>query len=383
MSVQNNHHERGVVLMTALLFAMTILAFSASVITSGVATANQTRYLIAKQRALSAAESGAYQVLARLNGPQRSKILAAGKFEGAIEGDEDSTRRVRYLVTLGSGAADGADNDLDGTIDEDDEADILEVVSTGYADNLTRTIRATMLARHRSPTLPGSVYIANPLGDFRFNGNSFLISGRDVDLNGNETGELVPGIGVAGSADLILDALSGTQLDNVIGLGGTGSVSQVAPVDLAPFIDDGVRSANVVLNGDGNHRPAAEGDWGTIDNPTIVFGRGNIHISGGAAGAGLLIVDGNLKVTGSFEWRGIVIVRGDVEFSGGGNTKRVVGGVIVERDVTNVSFGGDLTTSGTIDLLYSEATISRTSAVFASYSILNWREGPTPEGATP
>ena len=94
--------ERGVILMTAVLFAMTILAFSASVITSGVAASNQKRYLIAKQRALGAAESGVYHLLAGLNGPLRVSLLAAGKLEATLQGKAGSKRALRYSITFKS-----------------------------------------------------------------------------------------------------------------------------------------------------------------------------------------------------------------------------------------------------------------------------------------
>ena len=376
-------NERGVILMTSLLFAMTILAFSASVITSGVAASNQKRYLIAKQRALGAAESGVYHLLAGLNGTQRASLMSAGKLEATLEGNVESKRAIRYAVTFGSGAADGIDNDLDGTKDESDEADIVEVSSTGYADNLARTVRVTLIARHRQPSMPGAVYIADPTADFTFNGNSFFISGKDIDLTGTETGVLVPGVGVAGDTSGIEAEVADNQKDNIVGLGGIGSIHEVSSIDLRPLIDDGIRSANVIMeaDADGYTAPENPGDWGTLTTPTIVFGSGDFHIEGGAEGAGLLIVDGNLKISGNFLWQGLLIVRGSIEFTGGGDTKRVVGGVVVENNLGGGA--GDLITSGTIDLIYSEATLARASQVFAAFSIMNWREGPNPVEVSP
>ena len=369
----NRKEERGVVLITALLFAMTVLAYSASIITSGVASSNQKRYLIGKQRALSAAESGVYHVLAVLNGPGRGPLLEAGGLKGNVVGDADSKKRVHYITSVTSGAADGGDNDLDGSIDEEDEAEILEVQSTGHADTIVHTVRVTLIARHRTGSLPGAVYIENPLASFAFNGNRFLISGRDVDLNLNETGTLVPGIGIAGSPDQVLEALRSNQEDQVIGEGGDNSIREVTAVDMSRLIDDGIRSAGVVLE-PGDEGPESEGEWGTLATPQIVFGSGNYHFAGESSGVGLLIIDGDLKISGQFTWTGVVIVRGKLEFSGGGTTKRVIGGVIVQNGVSD----GDLTASGTIDVLYSEAAITRAQLAFAAYSILNWREGPNP-----
>jgi hypothetical protein len=94
-----------------------------------------------------------------------------------------------------------------------------------------------------------------------------------------------------------------------------------------------------------------------------------------------MIIDGDLQITGGFEWRGLVIVTGGVTFSGGGGGKRIMGGLVVDRDVIGgepTSNPSELTVSGTIDILYSLQTLAKISKAFATYSIVNWREGPNP-----
>lgn len=384
MRNQVTHHpprERGIVLMAALLFALVVMAFAVSVVTSGVAVNSQNRYLVAQQRAHDAAEAGVHHLITALNGPMGKAIVAAAQLEGTLQGDIGSGQRIRYRVTLAPAGADGADNDLDGAIDEPDEADMFEVTSTGFADRVARTVRVTLQAVYRTPESTAATYVADPMATLRFNGNSFLISGKDVDMDGNPTGVLVPGVGVNGEPAPFLAALSNNIKDNIVGLGGTASVYKVEGIDFKPLIEDAIRAANVRLSADSTVKPANPGDWGTLASPAILYGRGDIHISGGAEGAGILIVDGNLKITGGFEWRGLIIVRGTVNFSGGGGGKRLIGALVVEKDVLGEAdvTADDLTVSGTIDILYSLQTLARVSQAFASFTIVNWREGPNPE----
>ena len=159
------------------------------------------------------------------------------------------------------------------------------------------------------------------------------------------------------------------QDDNVVGLGGDMSVYTVNEIDFNQLIEDAVRSANVRLRPDAVNKPAQPGEWGTLETPAILFGSGDVKISGGGAGSGILVVDGNLTISGSFEWRGLVIARGQISFAGGGGTKRVTGGVVVERDVlsgtTEPSRSSissiDFSVNGTVDILFSKATLANSS----------------------
>jgi len=379
--------ERGSSLVVSLLFAMVVLAFATSVILSSVAVDGQRRHLVAAARAHDAAESGIHYLVAGLNGPDRLKILTEGTAFGVLQGSPDSAASLRYEVSIRPAGDDLADNDLDGLVDEEDEADMYEARSTGSIDNVTRTVRVTLLARYRTPGLAAATYIADPGADLDLAGNAFLISGRDVGLDGKETGMLVPGIGVAGDPGGIKSQIRSQQDDNVIGEGGNLSVYSVTEIDFNQLIEDAVRSANVRLDGDGGAITQTEsGSWGTVEQPAIVFGSGDIHISGGASGAGAMIVDGNLTISGKFEWNGLLIVRGKVSFAGGGCEKRVVGGVVVERALTGeTSLGGsgEMAIGGTVDLVFSNETLKAVSQIFASYTVINWREGPNAPEAAP
>jgi hypothetical protein len=376
--------ERGSALIASLLFVVVVLGLVSAILSSGIAVQRQTRYMVARQGAQEAAESGVHLALAKLGGPQAGVVLGGGLLEGVIRGSGE--RAPSYYVTLTPAGTDGADNDLDGVTDETDEHDMVEVASTGRYDGVMRTVRVTLLARYRTPEFPSATYIADPGADLTFNGNSFLISGVDVDLNGGATGMVVPGIGVNGPTNFLVEQISKKQTDNVVGQGGSPSVATVAEIDLRDLVEEGARAANVVLDpAGGTHQPASAGAWGTIGAPAIVYSPGSIHVSGGAAGAGYMIVNGDLTITGGFEWRGLIIVRGRVEFKGGGGGKRLTGAMVLQSDLfqqlpSEEANGGEgMNMSGTVDVLFSEQTLTRISTVFRSYSILNWREGPNPD----
>jgi hypothetical protein len=366
--------EHGSALIVAMMFTVIVAAYSASLLSSGMAVHNQSRALRSTMEAQQVAESGVHACVALLNGPGADDFMAAGSAEGRLQGDGE--RASRYVVQVSSGAADGVDNDADMEVDEADEVDLVEIVSTGTFDGVTKIVRCTLLERYRSPAIQSAAYISNAAAFVTFAGSSFQITGNDVDLSGESTGEQVVGIGVNGAPDQIIAALSDNQDDNVSGAGGDPSVMTVPELDMQNLIEEAARSNDIELAVDGNHTPSSEGEWGTISEPKILYAAGNIKISGGAGGAvgaGYLVVDGDCEISGGFEWRGVIIVRGKVSFKGGGGSKLLIGALIVEDDVEGDDSG--LLVNGTIDVIYSAETITSISTSFASYTILNWREG--------
>lgn len=371
----NPRTERGIALVAALLFALTLSAFVASIIGAGTAMHGQTRRLGATQMAQEAAESGVHYIVAKLGGTERAALLEAGRVQETLRGT--GKRALRFFATIEQAGNDGVDNDIDGNIDEADESDMLEVTSTGRYDGAARTVRVTLLARYETPSVPAATYFASPNAGATFNGNAFRISGFDIDLKGNPTGLVAPGIGVNGDPSYIQNQIKVQQEGNVIGSGGTPSVVQVSSIDMQELIEEGARSHNVALASGSAVKPENEGDWGTLETPAIVYGSGDVHISSGAVGSGLLIVNGSLTISGSFTWRGLLIVRGQVYLKGGGGTKQIFGSLVVEEGLVAEDPGG-LTGSGNVEVVLSKAMVKRMASAFASFTVLNWREGPVP-----
>lgn len=196
-----------------------------------------------------------------------------------------------------------------------------------------------------------------------FDGNSFVISGNDTNLDGTP-GACAPVLGI-GVADVVKEesverTLSRVQKNNVTGKRqiptnpGSGD-NTIAPDDsLTPSkIREFVSSVKPLVNfrpepGDYNSiGDACATDWsspncwGTRDRPKIIYVRGDafpgdsdLSIAGNSTGAGILIIeDGELSLGGNFRWEGPIVITGSnvgIRYRGGGH-QVVLGSVIVNE----------------------------------------------------
>ena len=70
---------------------------------------------------------------------------------------------------------------------------------------------------------------------------------------------------------------------------------------------------------------------------------GDVQLTAGATGNGILIVNGNLDIHGGLDFYGLIIVTGVVSFTGGGSNKvNIYGGIIAGQQsvVDNILGGG-------------------------------------------
>jgi hypothetical protein len=84
--------------------------------------------------------------------------------------------------------------------------------------------------------------------------------------------------------------------------------------------------------------PPVEPSPGSIDSVTEYI-PGSVHLTSGASGSGILIVDGDLAIDGGLNWYGLILVRGQVTFTGGagGSTTgnvNLYGSILAGEDVT-------------------------------------------------
>jgi hypothetical protein len=70
-------------------------------------------------------------------------------------------------------------------------------------------------------------------------------------------------------------------------------------------------------------------DLGTDANPKVTFVNGDLKLTGGITGAGLLVVTGNLELGGTLTWDGLVLAVGAGNLSTSGMNNGINGGVIV------------------------------------------------------
>lgn len=84
--------------------------------------------------------------------------------------------------------------------------------------------------------------------------------------------------------------------------------------------------------------PPVEPAPGSVNGVTEYI-PGSVHLTAGASGAGILIVDGDLTLDGGLNWYGLILVRGQVTFTGGaggannGNVN-LYGSILAGQDVT-------------------------------------------------
>lgn len=74
----------------------------------------------------------------------------------------------------------------------------------------------------------------------------------------------------------------------------------------------------------------------------VTYVPGNLQITAGSTGNGILIVDGNLDIHGGLQFYGLILVRGVVSFTGGGaNPTNIYGAVLAgQSSVVDTTLGG-------------------------------------------
>ncbi|MGH7161838.1 MAG: hypothetical protein ACREID_00025, partial [Planctomycetota bacterium] len=232
--------SRGIALVAALIFSTTILALAASMLVTGYAAEREKRAMVAAQHAQEAAESGVHMSIVQLNTRTTGLLTGGVNLLDALRGLGDAAKR--FVVDALPALDDGADNDLDGAVDEEDEADVIEVTSSGTYDRVTRTVRATLVPRFRIPRLKSVIYIGDIFATVGFSGNSYLISGQETTLLGGLLPGMGGGVGVAGDPTNIAGQISGKVLLNIV---GSPKVGQVERLDLQALVDEGARAASV------------------------------------------------------------------------------------------------------------------------------------------
>lgn len=131
--------------------------------------------------------------------------------------------------------------------------------------------------------------------------------------SGGTTGDRVENTALDSAAfvqygDMHLDDLK-AMAEKVYEVGG-GSISSIGPSSTNGVCDTAVKE-----------------NWGDPANPSgachtywpIIYAKGDLSVSGGGQGQGILIVDGNLSITGGFEFSGLVFIYGSLKASGTGN----------------------------------------------------------------
>ena len=421
MTDKRLHNQRGIAMVVVMLTLVLLTMLGMFFMTQTKVETQIAGYDQRATQALTHAEAGYAEVLARMNAdgdtanyigePAGTVSPGWGRYVVLASGNSAQDPRVNQT------ASDGLDNDADGFADEAGEhypevathqgenainypwANVHyklnganQVILFGDHDNDVSTppcpnvvhgwpiIVVTTLGEqtmaHRTveveavkvpfDVLNGAIYAEDDA--FKFNGTQFLVSGQDWDpytgtpIAGNPQ---VPGILTTERDDTIEGTLKGAQSDNVEGLGGAPAVARASvDLDREAMADAYAKLAEVNLEA-GNYSNESYGD---LDHYTVVYCAGEMHISGSLSGGGILIVDGDFVCSGSFTWYGLVLVLGDIDFTGGGNDIHIYGSVLANGDGDK-----EQTVSGNANLLYSSMALNKLTEL-KPYVVLNWRE---------
>lgn len=371
MTPIRNRGQQGSIIVPVLVVIVICGGLAGAVITTNFAANQEARSLLANERSFQLAEAGADWTIAevrRLGG----KLPAEPVQTVAAHSTGD------FVIRVVRGNTNGIDDDADGTVDNDEEESLVRILSTGRADGARRTLEVVLREAVEVPTFSGSIglNVDAPLLDLK--GNAFILDGREHFISGILDPDR-PGIaGITSPApeqDLI-DQIDPKNYDQILGKDLEPSVEQADAIDLNRLVEQAKNTAEYIL-APGTHSGLNLGTP-TKEGVTVAYCNGDLHLSGGTGGAGLLSVDGDLTISGSFEWVGIVFVRGRVRMVGGGGEKRVIGAMVAGEEVMSSVSTTEVTVTGTVDILYSTDAINLAIQRLSVLSLVSWQEVGNP-----
>jgi hypothetical protein len=175
--------------------------------------------------------------------------------------------------------------------------------------------------------------------------------GAEDDYNGKDnTSALVNGLPDVGVGQTTFTSSDAEALRNAL-MGGCDNCNTGMPQG----------SAGLPIN--------TNATYGTVADPIITYFDGNVQFTGGAKGAGVMIIDGNLDIASSFDFAGIILVGacgpcwGEVKGVGDAN---ILGALVVGNalDATAVF-------SGTASFWYSCQAIDLATEAIANLSVVD------------
>lgn len=294
-----------------------------------------------------------------------------------------------------------------------------------FGSNLKNSVVMVEAALKRVTTFdvksPFSVYgpSATPSSNNYFVGNSFIIDGYDhsdftlEELNrGNHRhdadDEAFPGISIlydnpdsgdgSATADTVYNGLSDRQYDNVSGVEGDyGANGPSIREDTQTIRESGSEDATNIFDAeymakfinrvsavadetyaDGTRLSGSDIVLGTREDPKIVVAEGDLALTGGGSGCGLLVVKGKLDYNGAFNWDGLILIVGDGELDIGGANKAILGGVYlanISRDADGNPYFGvpSFTLAGNSTFFFSGDSVKMAINLLPLQQV-GWRE---------
>jgi hypothetical protein len=257
-------------------------------------------------------------------------------------------------------------------------ANILRLVGAATNGEVTVTVERYMRRTPRQVPVAGAVYV-DPNVALDLRGNAFSIDGNDYNPD-NTAGPApaIPGLATlegdtpGDNQAALLAQIDPQQHDQILGLGGAPSMGEQAGVDLGQVFDAFAEVQTQSLPG-GTY---ATVNWGTWTDPEVQVTHvdGDLRLTDGGTGAGVLLVEGSLRITGQFTFYGAVIVKGDLILSGAGSNVHVYGTTMIGQTLTALD-EDEVSLTGNAKLYYSSATLVKIAqSLPPTYAFLYYTE---------
>ncbi|OGP50490.1 MAG: hypothetical protein A2Y79_06250 [Deltaproteobacteria bacterium RBG_13_43_22] len=214
---------------------------------------------------------------------------------------------------------------VDGVTSTTDTNSIVTLTSFGYGPDNSEAIIQTAIQRVPIPTLPGAITMPGP--DVSF-------AGGDSNSSTYNGGATHPAIAVNSSAGQtsVINGIPSNRRDNYTGGGlSTPSVQNTGfsdPWGNLPQLQTLYNNLSSLADFTSPTDPGFT--LGTTADPKVVVIDSNYSMTGGASGAGILLVTGDLTLSGNISYDGILLLIGKGKIiRDGGGTGLISGGIYV------------------------------------------------------
>lgn len=248
----------------------------------------------------------------------------------------------------------------------------LVITCIGKFNNVThKSIAFARRSPINMPVVNSALYVSANSLSIHLSGN-VTIDGNDTNIDGKPgPNPPLPGVAVDDPADSAYwrNEINKKVAGGITGLGGSPSIRTSPSINNWEALTQHYIAATDITLGSGTYTTGSV--FGTIASPKITYVTGNVHFSGNATGAGIMIVNGNLTMSGNFTYYGILICYGqstiETQIVGNGG---IYGATILAGD--NI----DIHSTGNSSFYYSSQALSlaQNNLKSSRFMIENWWE---------
>jgi hypothetical protein len=236
--------------------------------------------------------------------------------------------------------------------EEDDPTELRLVVVTATNGDALVTVKAYAKKIPLTVPRPSALYVP-PSALLVLDGNAFKIDGNDA----SGPGASLPGLSTAADSEYPGDnkAVLIAQIDpqyhnNIQGEGAQPSVGEVDGLAVDSILKQWKYVATNLLE-PGSYAGIQMGDADS-NNLEVTYVNGDLTLTSGSSGAGVLVVEGSLYLREGCRFQGLVLVRGDLSMGGG---SQILGVALV---ATSFSTGAESTT-GSAKITFNSAILDK------------------------